>query len=286
MAHISSDGTFIRTRSTWGAALLTVMLGSAAGLAVAQTAPPVPGSPTAGHPDASVTRDIRASKLIGKEVRNPQNQKLGEIRDLILDVNNEVIHYAILSFGGAMGVGDKLFAFPLTAFQYNGTQEHLVLDINKEKLRSAPGFEKSRWPDWAQPDYAMEIERYFGAAGQVAPHPNSRLVRVGDLLGRDVDDQNAKDAGEIEDVVVSLRSARVRYVVVSFDRAWSLNDKLLALPLKAIRVPDDKKADLVLTLTRNDLDAQQAFDRKQWPDLNEPVYRSHVDRWLEQVRRQ
>jgi len=274
--------------------MLPVLLATLTGwasLAVAQTTPAAPAATAAasssspGPAAATAARDVRASKLITREVRNPQGQKLGEIRDLILDVNNEVIHYAILSFGGSLGVGDKLFAFPLTAFQYVGANEDLVLDVDKEKLRSAPGFEKNRWPDWAQPDYATEIERYFGAAGKVAPRPNSRLLRVSDLLGRDVNDQNGKDAGEIEDVVVSLRSARVRYVVMSFDRAWSLHEKLVALPMKVIQVPDDKKADLVLTLTRNDLDAEQAFDRKQWPDLNETGYRSRVDHWLDQIRR-
>ncbi|UXH80542.1 PRC-barrel domain-containing protein [Roseateles amylovorans] len=250
--------------------------------AQAQTA--APDTPTAAPPQASVTRDARASKLIGKEVRNPQHQKLGEIRDLILDVNNDAIHYAILSFGGAMGVGDKLFAFPLTAFQYQGANEDLVLDVTKERLRSAPGFEKRNWPNWAQPDYAMELERYFGATGKIPARPNARLLRASDLLGKNVDDQNGKDAGRVEDLVVSLRTAHVRYVVLEFDRAWSLNDKLLALPMKALKVPDDKKNDLVLTLTRNDLDAQQAFDRKQWPDLNEPGYRSSVDNWLAKLR--
>ncbi len=280
--------TPLRTRRRSGAMLMTSLVMGACLTALApaqaQTTAEAATAPTAGAPQASVTHDARATKLIGKEVRNPQNQKLGEIRDLILDVNNDAIHYAILSFGGAMGVGDKLFAFPVGAFQYLGANEDLVLDISKERLRSAPGFEKRNWPNWAQPDYAMELERYFGATGKIPARPNARLVRASDLIGKSVDDQNGKDAGRIEDLVLALRTGHVRYVVMEFDRAWSLNDKLLALPMKALRVPDDKKADLVLTLTRNDLDAQQAFDRKQWPDLNEPGYRRSVDDWLAKLR--
>lgn len=244
----------------------------------------VPGTPAVGAPDASVARDVRASKLIGKEVRSPKGERLGAIRDLILDVNNDAIHYAILSFGGAMGVGDKLFAFPLAAFQYTGSNEDLVLDTTRDRLGDAPGFEKSAWPDWAQPDTAMELERYFGAAGKLPKHANARLARVSDLLDREINDRNGKDVGKIEDIVVTLRTSHIRYVVLAFDRAWSLNDKLLALPMNKIQVPDDKKAPLVITLTRNDLDAEQAFDRKRWPDLNERAYRHGVDDWLAKAR--
>ena len=69
---------------------------------------------TMGSSDAmKSTREMRASKLIGSEVKNAQGENLGEIKDLVIDVNHGRVHYAILSFGGFLGMGDKLFAFPV-----------------------------------------------------------------------------------------------------------------------------------------------------------------------------
>jgi sporulation protein YlmC with PRC-barrel domain len=66
---------------------------------------------------ATVVRNLRASNLIGKDVRNPQGEDLGDIKDVIVDLNNSRVHYIVLSFGGIMGVGDIQFAFPATAFR-------------------------------------------------------------------------------------------------------------------------------------------------------------------------
>ena len=63
-----------------------------------------------------VRRDMRLSQLIGKDVRNAQGEDLGDIKDVILDINNGRVHYVILSFGGVLGLGDKLFAYPMRAF--------------------------------------------------------------------------------------------------------------------------------------------------------------------------
>jgi hypothetical protein len=72
------------------------------------------------------------------------------------------IAYAVLSFGGMLGVGDKLFAVPWQALRLDPGLHHFVLDVSREKLNSAPGFDKDAWPDMADPDFARSIYRYYG----------------------------------------------------------------------------------------------------------------------------
>lgn len=217
--------------------------------------------------------NVRASKLIGMDVRNTQGERLGEIKDLVIDVNSDRVHYAILSFGGFLGVGDKLFAYPVRSFSQSADGDKLVLNVDKSRLKAAPGFEKDRSPDWGR--YSEEIERYHGATVAVRPAPNAVLRRASELIGKDVDDRNGKALGEIDDVVVNLRAGSVPYAVLEFDRSWDLDDKLLPVPLRAMRIPTDR-TDAVMNIDKSQLDTARAFDESRWPDINDPKYMAEV----------
>jgi len=84
--------------------------------------------------------------LIGSKVLNPAGEALGKIEDIIVDFRNDQVAYAILSFGGTFGWRDKHFAIPWSVIQYNATDQCAVIDIDQERLASAPGFEKENWP--------------------------------------------------------------------------------------------------------------------------------------------
>lgn len=110
--------------------------------------------------DDMLTWTRRASSLIGASVKDAQNEKLGEINDLVMDWPGGKIRYAVLSYGGILGIGDKLFAVPIDSFQARDTD--LVLGIDKEQIKSAPGFDKSQWPDIADPQWSKSIDEFYG----------------------------------------------------------------------------------------------------------------------------
>lgn len=225
-------------------------------------------------------RDMRASKLIGMEVRNANGENLGEIKDLIVDVKAEKVNYAVLSFGGVLGLGDKLFAYPVSAFKATGDKDELVLNVDKEKMKNAPGFERNRWPDLADNRYRGEVDRYFRANAVGATPPGERLVRVSELMDKNVDDRQGSHAGEIEDLVVNLGTERIRYVVLDFDKAWSPDDKLVTLPLNVFRFPERKDRDLVMDVSREQIASARTFEEHEWPDLNARAFRREVDAFL------
>jgi sporulation protein YlmC with PRC-barrel domain len=244
------------------------------------------GQHAAGAQRAQTTvraMDVRASKLIGKKVRNAQGENLGEIHDLMVDVNHQRVHYAVLAFGGFLGLGEKLFAYPVRALQADG--DRLVLDVPKERLKDAPGFERNRWPNWGDERYRGEVDRYHGSTVAIEPRSNMRLVRASELLAKDVKDRAGNEAGEIEDLVVDLSTARVRYAVVELDRGWAQSDRMVALPLDAIELPQDRDADAVLRVPRENLNMAAGFDRDRWPDLNDPQYRGMIDQQMPAYRR-
>ena len=190
------------------------------------------GSATApASATAERIHEVRMSKLIGMNVHDPRGSKLGEVKDVVVDMSSGRVHYAVLSFGGFLGVGDKLFAIPLSQARPDG-KGRLVLDATKDELKSAPAFDAKRWPNWTTDPYRAEVDLRYGAAPADA---KARLRRASDVLKAEVRDANRADIGDIEDMVVDFGSGRIHYVVVEFNRAWNPNDKLVALPMTALR---------------------------------------------------
>jgi sporulation protein YlmC with PRC-barrel domain len=109
-------------------------------------------------------RVLSASKLIGNKVINREGEQLGNIKDLMIDLDDAQIAYAVLSFGGFLGLGDKLFAIPLEALIFRGKDHTVILDVDKEVLKNAPGFDKDQWPDDAQYEagWLLDIYEYYG----------------------------------------------------------------------------------------------------------------------------
>lgn len=105
---------------------------------------------------------VPASKIIGETVVNRQSENVGKIDELVIDAKKNRIIYAVLSFGGFMGMGNKLFAMPWEAFEFSTTENKLVLNVDKEKLKAAPGFEKGdKWPDFKDKLWGESIYNYY-----------------------------------------------------------------------------------------------------------------------------
>ena len=92
---------------------------------------------------------LTASTLKGDKVVNHKGEDLGKIEEIMLDLDHGRIAYAVLSFGGFLGMGDKLFAIPWQAFAVDTAQKRLILNTKKELLEKATGFDKSNWPNMA-----------------------------------------------------------------------------------------------------------------------------------------
>lgn len=104
---------------------------------------------------------LSASSIIGDEVCNLTEEKLGTIQDIMLDVVTGRIRYAVLSSGGFLGIGDRLFAIPWAALSLDSENKRFKLDIEVDRLKKAPGFEKDQWPNMADAAWSSNVETYF-----------------------------------------------------------------------------------------------------------------------------
>jgi sporulation protein YlmC with PRC-barrel domain len=109
-----------------------------------------------------------ASSITGTKVLNPMGERLGTIEDVMLHADSGDIAYAVLSFGGFMGVGEKLFAIPWEALTIDADQG-IVVNVDRERLEQAPGFGKDDRPSTADEAWMQELHRYYGF--EYAPRP-------------------------------------------------------------------------------------------------------------------
>lgn len=104
---------------------------------------------------------LSASSIIGDKVKNPAGEDLGKIEELMIDTKDGDVNYAVVSFGGFLGMGDKFFAVPLDAMEINTSDECMVLNVSKEKLKDAPGFDKDNWPSTADTSWYGHVRSFY-----------------------------------------------------------------------------------------------------------------------------
>jgi sporulation protein YlmC with PRC-barrel domain len=103
-----------------------------------------------------------AHTLLGNDVVNGQDESLGDIKEIMLDMRTGRVAYAVLAFGGFLGIREKLFAVPWQALSLDAANHRFVLDVPKEKLVNAPGFDKHHWPDMGDVKWQDAVHDFYG----------------------------------------------------------------------------------------------------------------------------
>ena len=106
-------------------------------------------------------RLMGADTLMGNDVYNRQEEDLGDIKEIMLDVPAGRISYAVLSFGGVLGMGEKLFAVPWDALTLDTANKRFTLDVSKDQLKNAPGFDKDTWPNMSDQTWAKGVHSFY-----------------------------------------------------------------------------------------------------------------------------
>ena len=104
---------------------------------------------------------LSAATITGDEVCNRKDEKLGTIQDIMLDIQTGTIRYAVLSSGGFLGMGNHLFAVPWSALELDTAHKRFILDVDVERLKAAPGFDKDAWPNMADSTWNSTVDSYY-----------------------------------------------------------------------------------------------------------------------------
>lgn len=105
---------------------------------------------------------MSANSLLGDDVYNKDGEELGHIKEFMIDMATGKVAYAVLSFGGLMGMGDKLFSVPWAALALDTANKRFTLNVAKDVLKDAPGFDKDHWPSMSDKTWASGVHKFYG----------------------------------------------------------------------------------------------------------------------------
>lgn len=223
-----------------------------------------------------------SSELIGMKVVSQDGVGLGKIEDIVVHSGGRAA-YAVLSFGEWHGIGDKLFAMPWTVLrtiELDSTKKDsarsLVLPLNRERLKTAPGFDKRNWPVFANPEWTKDVDTFY--AGDVNPNTaspaieaTSRLAhftwRVTELKGTNVLSPDAVTLGDIRELAIDS-TGRVMYATLSVGGFLGIGDRVVPVPWDMLKFTlggeKSDKMSITLACTKKQLElAPECKDTKE-----------------------
>ncbi len=234
----------------------------------------------------------KASKVIGAKLSNAQNQKIGEIEDLVLDPISGRIDFAVVSLE-SKNAKDQWYAVPfqsLAMAAHDGLKdgeradakkmtdpEFTLQQIDVAKIEGAPGFAKDKWPDLSAPAWRADLDRYYGRTGESSGDviASRRAVRASKVLDQNVYTTADEKVGDVEELGIDPRNARISYLVVSTGGFLGIGDKLHALPWEAAKPMPGTGKDgdkLVVDLTKERLTKAPEFKKDDWNRMSEAAY--------------
>jgi PRC-barrel domain len=137
--------------------------------------------------------------LAKDSVRNRLNEDVGSIKEIMIDVPSGRVAYAVLSVGGFLGMGDRLFAIPWESLVLDEDRKCFILDVDKSRLENAPGFDKSNWPDMTETLWGDGVLKYWTGIGDYGMEAGCRYDRASAAIPEREVEQKAQEAREAID---------------------------------------------------------------------------------------
>src|ERR1700761_4749035 len=116
------------------------------------------GSATAAGPGPDV---MAAATLDANKVLTADGETAGKVKDIMLDVRSGRVAYVVMSSGGFLGIGDRLFAIPWNALTLDTDRACFVLNVDASRVKDAPGFDEDQWPAMADQGWAASVHEYY-----------------------------------------------------------------------------------------------------------------------------
>lgn len=236
----------------------------------------------------------RASRIQGMTIENEAGKDLGNVRDIVIDTDRGRVKYVAVAYGGFLGLGTKLFAVPFEAFNYRPATDDqeatMVLNLDEEVMRKAPGFDADNWPNMASRDFAAAIDKHYadrdgGVNVRVGPiqidvdadrndrpveslEKSAHVHRAADVIGMSVVNNANESVGTINDLMVDMDNGDVRYAALSVGGLAGIGDRLFAVSWNNFGWKHDAQNDkdmLVLNVNPETLKKAKGFDQDNWP---------------------
>jgi sporulation protein YlmC with PRC-barrel domain len=208
---------------------------------------------------------FQSKDLIGKAVKNPQGETLGDIEDFVVDKNGKVV-YVVVAVGETAGFGGRLYAVPPDAVTIEPNGQHMLMNATRAALDADRGFDANRWPTRADARWGKNGNK----DGDKDDKGDKETVhRVSKIKGMTVKNPRGETLGKIHDVVIDLGENKIAYSAVSYGGVLGVGAKLFAVPCDAFKLKtltlNPSERVLVLDANKQDFETAPSFDTNSWP---------------------
>jgi sporulation protein YlmC with PRC-barrel domain len=211
---------------------------------------------------------VQAMTLRDMQVRDQQGNTLGEVERVMFDTEDGRVAYVVLDFDGWFDIGGRHIAAPWEALKLTPGAREVTLAVDKEKLRQAPGFAPAAWPTVVERPWLYDVYNYYG----YPPYPALRartvdrveVMSADTLVGRDVENRQGEDFGEVADLAIDLSSGRIAYVILEYGGWLGLGEKLAVVPWKALKANVNNPL-VTMDIDKDKLKTLPSFARGEWP---------------------
>jgi sporulation protein YlmC with PRC-barrel domain len=247
--------------------------------------------------NVAVAHVFKSADVIGLPVKNKSGEDLGKINDLVVDMKTGEVRYAALSFGGFAGLGSKLFAVPFGSMTFmlgepnKANSRHFVFDVTKEQLDRAPGFDSSNWPKVGDPTWGEGIDKHYNferkphataATGEGANVKFETVFRASQIKGMDVRNNANENLGSVNELVIDIAKAHVKYVALSYGSWFTGDHKLFAVPLSSLTLNHaNDKTFFTANVSQESLKNAPGFTN--WPNTADPNWAKTIDTYYERT---
>jgi sporulation protein YlmC with PRC-barrel domain len=219
----------------------------------------------------------RAANLFGRELMSSDNQKIGKVQNLVVDLPSEHVLYVGVHTdqGPYVAVPPQLFG--------NSTGSNIGLNASRQQIESAPKFTSSvNQPEQlGQVNFLGQVYQHFGQnewwQNGIAANPGwlHSSHKLNELIGMRIQDPQSKALGKASNLVVDLPTGHILYVVLTPDSSLNLGDNLYAVPSDSLHLTSDRKA-LTMDTDPQKLAEAPHFAKNNWPNLTDPTFASQV----------
>jgi sporulation protein YlmC with PRC-barrel domain len=241
---------------------------------------------------AQAAGNVLASDLIGMSIIDGSGREIGEVKDLLVRMNDDASVRLLASFDDLDGHDGRVYALQVSdvrpaprAIEKSASTASFAYTSDDRLRLVRPANRLSEVKSWARRDALdwTDIGWWTGDHDRGRPGPASgfHTFHGSDLLGLDVEGRNGHDLGEIDDLVVDMHDGRARYAVVAFDPGVLTEEKEIVVPIEHFirtRAYEPGQPDrAVVDLGEADLRSMKGFDPDDWPDFNDPAFLASVD---------
>jgi sporulation protein YlmC with PRC-barrel domain len=215
-----------------------------------------------------------AKKVVGREIQTTQGEKVGELKDVVVDLESGRVLYTIVSAGGFLGINDELTAVAPSAFSSSG-EAKLTINADKEKLTAAPRFTKDHESNLKDAGFAKQVYQHFGQNLDWEQGSFNNVHKASELIGMNVKNSSDQNIGEVSDLGIDLPAGRVTFVILGAGGVLGAGEKHYVMPPNAFTLASDNKS-LVSGIDKEKLADAPQLQRNNWQQLSDRSFAARV----------